>query len=275
MKNKPAQKKEKLIHPVNNKLIENKGPWMKRIMIGTPSTGLVRMEWVMSRFGQIIPTNWSSTDCIQWLSTVAPMQYLVPDAQNLIVKEALDHGFEWLLLIESDNVLPPDAFLRVNQYMLDGKVPVVSGLYFTKSVPPEPLLYRGRGNSYYKDWKMGDLVWVDGIPTGFTLIHCSILKEMWKESPEYMINGQKLRRVFETPEKIWKDPENGGYHMLTGTSDLAWCERVMKENFFTKAGWPEYQKMKYPFLVDTNIFVKHILPNGQQFPLVDPKQLGY
>ncbi len=267
--------RKKYIIPENNKILENTGQWMNRILIGTPSTGTVRMEWVMARYGQIIPTNWSATDAIQWISTYAPMRYLVADAQNLIVKVLIEKNIEWLLLVESDNVLPPDAFIRLNRYMLDAKVPVVSGLYFTKSNPPEPLVYRGRGTSFYKDWKMGDLVWVDGIPTGVILIHSSILKEMWKESPEYVVNGQVTRRVFETPEKVWTDPETGGNHMLVGTSDLAWCTRVIKEDFFKKAGWPKYQKMKYPFLVDTNIFVKHIDEAGRQFPLQDPKAIGY
>lgn len=273
--NKKTENKPKVILPENNIILENKGPWMNRILIGTPSSGLVRMEWVLARFGQVIPTNWSATDAIQWISTFAPMKYLVADAQNLIVRTLIEKDFEWLLLIESDNLLPPDAFIRINRYMLDGKIPIVSGLYFTKSDPPEPLLYRGRGNSYYQDWKMGDKVWVDGVPTGTLLIHNSILKAMWKESPEYIINGQITRRVFQTPEKVWQDPESGGYHLVVGTSDLAWCERVMKEEFFRKAGWPKYQKMKYPFLIDTNIFIKHIDESGRQFPIKDPKELGF
>lgn len=266
--------KDKLIQPKNT-IIKNEGHWLNRILIGTPTTGLVRIEWVMARYGQIIPTNWSAIDSMQWISTFAPLQYLVADAQNLIVRTVIEKDIEWLLLIESDNLPPPDAFIRINQYMLDKKVPVVSGLYFTKSDPPEPLVYRGRGNSYFKDWKMGDLVWADGVPTGFLLIHGSILKAMWKQSPEYVINGQLTRRVFPVPDKKWLDPESGSFHLTTGTSDLAWCERVMKEGFFKKAGWPEYQDKKYPFLVDTNIFVKHIDMDGRQFPLQDPKEIGF
>lgn len=269
------RKSPKLLVPKNNVVLENKGSWKNRLLIGTPSTGLVRMEWVMARYGQIIPTNWSATDAIQWISTYAPLQYLVADAQNLIVRTVIEKDMEWLLLIESDNILPQDAFIRINQYMLQKKIPIVSGIYFTKSVPPEPLVYRGRGNSYFKDWKMGDLVWADGVPTGFLLVHSSILKAMWKESAEYNINGQVTRRVFADPGKVWRDPESGGFHLTVGTSDLAFCERVMNEGFFKKAGWPDYQEKKYPFLVDTNIFVRHIDENGRQFPLVDPKTLGF
>jgi hypothetical protein len=42
--------------------------------------------------------------------------------------------------------------------MHQGDIPMLSGLYFTKSLPAEPLIYRGRGNSYYKKWKFGDKV---------------------------------------------------------------------------------------------------------------------
>ena len=59
---------------------------------------------------------------------------------------------------------------------------------------------------------------------------------------------------------------------LTGTSDLGWCDRVIKEKFFEKAGWPEYQKKKYPFLVDTSMFIMHIAENGTQYPIKVPDE---
>jgi hypothetical protein len=51
-----------------------------------------------------------------------------------------------------------------------------------------------------------------------------------------------------------------------GTSDLDWCTRVMEGGYFKKAGWPKFQRRKYPFLVDTNILCRHINPNGEIFP---------
>ena len=253
-------------------IIENKGYWKSRLAIGTPTTGLVRIEWVSARYGQIIPTNWSQFEIKPWVNTIMPLRFLVADAQNIIVQTALDQDAEWVLLIESDNVLPHDAFIRLNQYMIHKDVPVVSGLYFTKSVPPEPMTYRGVGKGYYADWKLGDKAWCDGVPTGTLLIHSSILKAMWNESPEYNAGGIIVRRVFETPAKVWFDEATGQLRSETGTSDLFWCRRVIEEKFFEKAGWPKYQKMQYPFLVDTNIFVKHIDDNGRQWPLEVPKE---
>lgn len=240
--------------------------YVNRLMVATPTTGLVRIEWVQSRYGQVIPTNWSHVQMLQFMDTYIPVRYQVADAQNLIVKEAVSKDFEWLLLWEHDTCPPPDACIRLDRYMSDEKTPVVSGLYYTRSFPSDPLIYRGRGTGTYRDWKMGDEVWCDGVPTGFLLIHTGILRAMWDESPEYAINGQITRRVFDTPRNLWFDPESQQYNAVTGTSDLDWCTRVMEGDYFRKAGWHEYADKEYPFLVDTNIFCRHVDPNGQSYP---------
>ena len=240
--------------------------YVNRLLVATPATGLVRVEWMQARYGQIIPTNWSMVQLLQFMDGYYPLRYQVADAQNLIVRELVQKDFEWLLLVEHDNILPPDAFVRFNEYMRAADTPVVSGLYYTRSIPSEPLVYRGRGTSYYDDWELGDLVWCDGVPTGCLLIHGGILREMWADSEEYLIGNQLTRRVFDTPRKQWLSPDDKQFNTTTGTSDLAWCERVMKGGYFAKAGWHDYQDKKYPFLVDTNIFCKHIDMNGRQYP---------
>ena len=130
----------------------------------------VGWRWAASRYNQNIPTNWSKTDMIEYMSSYVPLRYTVHDAQNLIVQACLNEGYEWLLLIEHDTMPPPDMLRRFTEYMDKGDIPVVSGLYFTRSVPPEPMIYRGRGNHYFRKWKLGDKVWADGVPTGMLLI---------------------------------------------------------------------------------------------------------
>lgn len=240
--------------------------YVNRLMVATPSTGLVRMEWVQGRYGQIIPVNWSMVTMIQFMNGYVPLRYQVDDAQNIIVKQVIEGDFAWLLLVEHDNILPPDAFIRFNQYIRKGDVPIVSGLYYTRARPSEPLVFRGRGTSVYTDWELGDLVWCDGIPTGVLLIHSSVLKVMYDESEEYQVGNQFIRRVFDTPRHLWHDPETEQYNITSGTSDLAWCTRVMEGDYFKKAGWDEYQDKQFPFLVDTNIFCRHIDMDGTQYP---------
>lgn len=262
---------EKHLHPTPT-LLENTGHWKHRIVIGHAMTGSVRVEWMMGRMGQTIPCNWGHLDIMQFMSPFCPLKYQIADAENLIAKAVVESDAEWYLSWEHDNIPPNDALVKLNQYMLDCDVPVVSGVYFTKSVPSEPLVYRGLGNSYFQDWRLGDKVWVSGVPFGFTLIHGNIIREMWRDSPEYMVSGQVTRRVFEAPQKSWSDPSIGAYYTYGGTSDLAWCDRVVKEGYLAKAGFPKIQKMKYPFLVDTSIFVRHIDPSGTQYPLSVPSR---
>ena len=242
--------------------------YINRLLVATPTLGNVRIEWVSARYGQIIPTNWSMVTMIQTMNSYIPTRFQVADAQNIIVKEAIAKQFEWLLLIEDDTCPPPDAFVRFNEYIRENKYPVVSGLYYTKSEPSEPLIYRGRGTSFYDNWKMGDRVWADGVPTGCLLIRVKLLKAMWDDAPEYTtpVGGQKTRKVFETPNKIWFDEAKGQYNTTSGTSDLDWCTKVIKGKYLAKAGYPEIQKKKYPLLVDTNIFCKHISIDGKVYP---------
>lgn len=248
--------------------------YQQRILVATPTRGTVHMKWVNARYNQIIPTNWSKTDMTQMMSTFIPLRYTVADAQNLAVKECLSKGFNWLLLVEDDTMPSIDAFQRFTDYMDKGDIPVVSGLYFTKSVPPEPLIYRGRGNHYFRDWKLEDKVWVDGVPTGMLLIHAALLKAVWDESPDYVINHAQntARRVFETPAQTFFNEETGIQEALIGTSDLNFCSKVIKGDFLTKAGFPKIAKKKYPFLLDTNIYCKHISPDGTEYPIEFPKE---
>ena len=237
-----------------------------RLLIATPTLGIIRAEWAVARYGQVIPPNWSCSYIP--ISAIMPIRYLVADAQNIAVQAAIQGDFEWLFLHEDDVVLPNDTFLRLNEYMRKGDVPVVSGLYYLKADPTEPVVYRGRGNSCYDKWSPGDKVWVDGVPTGCLLIHCSILKLMYAESEEYQaMNNVTVRKVFDTPAKIWYDPESTQYRAQVGTSDLAWCDRVMKGGFLKRADWGKIARRKYPFLLDTQIFCRHIdLQTGKQYP---------
>lgn len=240
--------------------------YSNRILIGIPATGLVRMEWVQSRVGQMIPPNWSMVTMTQMMSSFIPLRYQVADAQNIIVTHAVKNDFQWLLLWEHDTILPPDGIIRFNEWMRKEDTPVVSGLYYTRSHPTEPLVYRGRGTSCYTNWQPSDVVWCDGVPTGCLLIHVGLLKALWEDSEEYQAGPHTVRRVFETPMRLYEDPETGNYRTINGTSDLEWCSRVMSGGYFTKAGWPQYEGNPYPFAVDTNIFCGHINPDGSIFP---------
>jgi len=251
----------------DNLLVRAPEKGTKKVMIGIPMTGLLRSEWVIARYGQVIPCNWSQTDALQWLDQYSPLDFTVADARNIITYHFLKQKFEWLFFIDHDVVLPPGVVLKMSQRMMKKEVPIWAGLYFTKSVPSEPLVYRGRGSGYYGDFKVGDEVWVDGVPMGCTMIHRSIMEEMSKVSEVYQpLSQPEMAKVFETPAKIWFSPEERTWFTATGTEDLTFCTKVMEEKVLEKAGWPELQEKEFPFLIDTSIFCRHIDWDGVQYP---------
>lgn len=248
-------------------IVHNDDPmgYNNRILCATPTRGTIRIEWHNALRGLVTPTNWSMVSMFQPLNVFFPVRFQVADAQNIIVRELLDKDFEWLLLLEDDVVPPPDLLVKLNGYMQRGDTPVVSGLYGTKSIPSEPLAYRGRGSGAFVDFRLGDEVWCDGVPTGCLLIHHAILRTMWNDSEEYAVGGQTMRRVFESAVGSWIDPETGSVSTKACTSDLDWCWRIIDHGYLEKSGWGALADREFPFLVDTSIQCAHITIDGQVF----------
>ncbi|RLC80963.1 MAG: hypothetical protein DRJ03_20735 [Chloroflexi bacterium] len=245
-------------------IIKNKGAYMGRVSKRSYDKlldllGAVRSGQYLLMYVQSVKDKWQAAS----LKDNNVYNLEVEEDNSYIAGSVTAHN---CFFIDHDTILPPDTILKFNDRMLKADVPIISGLYFTKSVPSEPLIYRGRGNSYYNKWKFGDEVWVDAVPNGCTLIHASILKVLYDESEEYVVKGHKVRRIYETPARSYFDPETQSWFNSVGTEDLAFCTRVMKDNIFKKAGWPKFQRKKYPFLIDTSIFCKHIDNNGIQYP---------
>ena len=169
----------------------NDVPLTRRILWGTPSLGVVRLEWANAVQGLILPCNWSQ-------GRVTPLGFPVADSQNLICHEALTGNWEWVWFLEDDNVPPANTLILWEEHMRKKTAPIISGLYHLKG-SQEPLMYRGCGTGAYypgpKTWQPGDLVWVDGVPTGCLLVHNSIFKVMAQTAPDYTLrlNGETKR----------------------------------------------------------------------------------
>lgn len=243
-----------------------------QVLIGTPTLGLVRIEWYNAMAGLVCPPNWS-------VVRSTPCGYTVPDAQNILVDTLLRGPFRALLLIEDDTCPPPQTLIQMDRWFWKMErrkaPPVVSGLYHIKGsaevrngkkggielLGPEPLAYRGGGQRAYRDWAYGDVIWVSGIPTGALLLHRSIL-EAWAREPDidtYSIAGypHPVKRIFQQPSHVWID-ESGGTHVESGTTDLWWSDQTIKRDILTKAGWPQYAKKSWPYIIDTSLRFGHV-----------------
>lgn len=243
----------------------NSAQFKIRFMLGVPTTGSVRYEWAVGRYCAITPVNWSARETA--VNIISPIGYHVDEARNIIVKKFLEDEGEWLFFVDHDVILPVDIWIKLSEYIKKADIPVMSGLYYAKGSHPEPLIFRGNGNGAFYGWKRGEKVWVTGLPMGCTLIHNSILRWCWDNGEPYKTpDGTEVRRVFYTPRDAWQDPETGLFNVATGTEDLWWCDRIIKNKVLEKTGWKKIAKKKYPFLVDTGIFCQHIDPDGMQYP---------
>jgi len=256
----------KLIKRQNNLISKAPFSLTHRVMISVPLTGLIRAEWALARYGQMIPCNWSQAEVIAWMDMFSPLGFLVADARNVAIQQFMAGKFEWLYFIDHDVLLPPATFARWNEYMLSRENPIWGGLYFTKSRPSEPLTYRGLGTGYYADWKIGDKIWIDGMGLGNNVIHRSIIEAVYNDVEEYQIGALKLRRVFNTPQNTYFDAESQTWNTSGGTEDLDFYHRLKNKGYFKKAGWSKHQAMEYPLLCDTEIFGRHIDWDGVQYP---------
>ena len=120
-------KKSSLLHlPVMGmKQPVNGVPLSKKVCIAVPTTGTVRVEWMMARFGVVIPINWGHGDVIQFFDQYSPLNYVVADARNICVQHSLSNDFEWTFFIDSDTIIPPNMFLKLGEYMRENKYPVI------------------------------------------------------------------------------------------------------------------------------------------------------
>ena len=248
-------------HPVTRE------PTQKRVMFGIPMTGIIRSEWHWSQSALVTPTNWSQGMFAWGLPTYHPLGFPVADARNIIVDKAIKDGFDWLFFIDHDVLLPSDTLIKWNWRMLADELPVWGGLYFTKSYPAEPLVYKGRGNTFHNKFKIGDEVWCDGMGLGCHMIKVKLLEIMCADAEYYSPRPDiKVKRLFESPSYQKVDEEGKIIGNFKGTEDLPWYDKVMKGGYLKKAGYPKLHRKRYPFLCDTSVFCKHIDFSGIQYP---------
>lgn len=112
---------------------------------------------------------------------------LLSKSRNIIVKTFLDQSQDdWLLMIDSDEYLSPEAFQSLLDTADKDKYPFVSGLYFALDqsnpvyIKPVPLIFimTENGVQPYFDYPRNSVVEIYAAGTGAMLIHRSVLQKM-------------------------------------------------------------------------------------------------
>lgn len=143
----------------------------------------------------------------------------VGEAYNRAISQlALPSKFKFVLTVEDDNLLPPDAILRLRESIDLGPFDAVSGLYFTKGELNMPMAYgdperfRTTGELEFEPrdvracLEAGEVMEVNGIAMGCAL---------WRTD--------LFRRVAAPWYVTVQEGDKGG-----GTQDLTFCARARR-----------------------------------------------
>lgn len=65
---------------------------------------------------------------------------LVYDSRDTIAGKAVIEGFDQVVMLDSDMIFEPDSILRLQKHLDDG-LDFVSGIYFKRKKPVEPVIY--------------------------------------------------------------------------------------------------------------------------------------
>jgi SAM-dependent methyltransferase len=137
------------------------------VVVGIPTFGMVSHYFLQARASQQFPLVSSSIDKFVLNKPIA-------DARNEIVEYALSQGANYIFWLDDDVIAPPDAFLKLYNHQKD----IVNGVYWSKSNPPMPLLFRNHLEGPYWDWHIGDFIEIDAAGNGLTLVKTGVYRKI-------------------------------------------------------------------------------------------------
>ena len=129
---------------------------------------------------QSSPISWDWSDA--WATLQIPLgaahhRYrvageMVATARNMIAQRALDINADWLLFISDDVIPPANVFDMLSRH----KKKLVTGVYWTKSYPKQPYIWRDVMRGPFTDWKYGEFFKVDWAGCDALLVHTDVLR---------------------------------------------------------------------------------------------------
>jgi len=167
------------------------------VVVGIPSFGMVSTYFMQARLSQQFPLVSSAVDKIVLNKPIA-------DARNEIVEYALQQGAHYIYWLDDDVIAPPDSFLKMYYQNRD----IINGVYWAKSNPPMPLLFRGHLEGPYWDWHVGDFIEIDAAGSGLTLVKTDVYRKMQKElgGPWYSVDYGSFPGI--VPDKAHNNTED-------------------------------------------------------------------
>lgn len=193
-----------------------------RVAVGILHTDTVTLAWSFGLRNLVLPPN----------SFILPQAGAPYDhGRNMICHMALEHGADYVFMLDSDVIPPHDVVPR----LISRGVPIISGTYHRRS-PPHGVPVAIRQGGWAVNYPPNSVIEVDLVGSGCLLLRRDLLESMPPIRPELG------RRWFSWQVDQPQDPNKPGWNL---SEDFSMC-RWIKE------------KMGVPILLDTSIQCKHI-----------------
>lgn len=224
---------------------------MAECIVGVPTFGTVSIQWSMSLTSMAMPINFTNQFSII-------IDKRIDEARNEIAKLVVDNDTNpsYLFFLDDDVIMPPNTLrILINRMQnLPEDVGAITGVYYAKSEPGEPLIFKEKGRGSYYDWKVGDFfqTWAAG---------CGLV----------LIRAEVLRRMKEQRGEPWFAIDYG----LTQTPDGKMEARAITEDlyFYTKMQETTAPNGKpYSLWVDTKIQAQHYEKVSKKFFGLQPEE---
>lgn len=154
---------------------------MAKVLLGIPMLGTVTAEFLKSL------VTIQSVNEMQLGLEVNSMTYT---ARNRLAGKALDSGYDYLVMVDSDMTFPPDAINKLVKDCEDGR-DMVCALFFQRVYPTKPVILNSltwernditgeikHEAIFYKDYPKNSIFEVNGCGFGMVCIKCDVIKEI-------------------------------------------------------------------------------------------------
>jgi len=240
------------------------------LALGVICPGTVPIKWMMhmQNTGQKMPGG------IFWAYVYACGDFQKDPTKNYatlrkeVVDKALQMNSKWLMFVDSDVFIPQDCINRLMSHDKD----IVTGVYWMKTQPPQPVLYKTIGDGPIWEIEPRDeLEEIGGAGLGCCLIKMDVFRKFAEKGIDFFqqdwmheVNGRRIQvavgedhwffeKARELGYKVWADMNVLCDHYDLGTDSMYPDEKVVRKMMEKKL-----RKEGQGRLVDHSMLVRNV-----------------
>ncbi len=197
---------------------------VRKVLIAIASIGGFSYDWTVG-FADL----WANRP--EGTCRVRSRRFALDEARNLMARQAVAYGFDYIFYLDADVIPPPDAVRR----LLAHNEPIVSGLYLSRFLDPHCQRNNPTGNqifNYNNEFAPGELAEVILVPAGALLVRTDVFRKI---APPWF----KFKFAPKTPTDVF---DCSGDYILEG-----------EDGYFSKKA----REYGFKLFVDTAVACRH------------------